>query len=71
MKTTHQCPYIVWNEGWKIQYFVCVQLHLQSQGQLKSIGMTSDGMVESNEQSFDSEHSLKNSDCNNFIGNVD
>lgn len=30
-----------------------------SQGQLKSIGMTSDSVVEANEQSFDSEHSLK------------
>lgn len=30
-----------------------------SQGQLKSISMTSDSVVELNEQSFDSEHSLK------------
>lgn len=30
-----------------------------SQGQLKSIAMTSDRLVESNEQSFDSEHLLK------------
>lgn len=38
-----------------------------SQGQLKSIGMTSEPLVESNEQSFDSEHLLKHSRCNNFI----
>lgn len=40
-----------------------------SQGQLQSIGMTSEPLVESHEQSFDSEHLLKHSRCNNFISN--